>query len=208
MNKKIKIALSLIALILCTSIGVAQTKSTPENKQKSESGLSGILGKITGSSQKPMELAGTWGFQGTSCAFETDNLLKKAGGAIVATQVESKFDGMCQSAGIKKGNTRFVFNADSTYSANLGFASISGKYSITASEPQPQLTMTYLLGLGKLNAVVRQSGSKINLLFDADSMLKLMKILSKFTDDSSVAVLAKMNDMYDGMLLGFELIRE
>lgn len=207
MSKKNKIAFVLIGYILCTSVSGAQTKTTTNNT-KPESGFSGLLGKITGSSHKQMDLAGTWEFQGTSCAFETDNLLKKAGGAIVATQVESKFDGMCQSAGINKGNTRFVFNTDSTYSANLGFASISGKYSLTASEPQTQLTMTYLLGLGKLNAVVRQSGSKINLLFDADSMLKLMKILSKFTDDSSVAVLAKMNDMYDGMLLGFELHRK
>jgi hypothetical protein len=42
-------------------------------------------------------------------------------------------------------------------------------------------------------------------MFDADGFLKLMKTISPFTKDNSIEILAAMNDVYDGMLLGFDL---
>ena len=187
----------------------AQTKTTSSASKasKSTSVLGGIINKITGtSSLTNKDLVGKWEFQGTDCAFETDNLLKKAGGAIVATQVEAKFDDMCKKAGIKTSNTSFTFNADSTYSARLGLGKISGKYLVNDSTHS--VTMSYMFGIGKLHAVAKKSGSDLKLLFDADSMLKLMKVLSKFTSDTSVEVLGKMADMYDGMLLGFDMKKQ
>ena len=68
--------------------------------------------------------------------------------------------------------------------------------------------MTYLLGVGKLKATVAVSSHEMKLLFDADSFLKLMKIISQFTNDASIEVLGKMADMYDGMLLGFDMRKQ
>jgi len=53
------------------------------------------------------EFIGTWNYKGTACKFETENLLKKAGGAVVATQVEKQFNEYCNKLGIKDGNLLF-----------------------------------------------------------------------------------------------------
>ena len=205
--KRIKLTtFTLSIMLLISAVGNAQSKTaaTSENN-KSTSVLGNLWSKIAGSSLPLInkDLVGKWEFQGTACSFETENLLKKAGGAVVASQVESKFDDYCTKAGIRKGTANFTFNADNTYSAHLGLAKLSGKYQVNDSTQL--VTMTYLFGMGKLSAVAHKSGSNMQLLFDADSMLKLMKVISKFTDSTSVVVLGKVADMYDGMLLGFDL---
>ena len=162
-----------------------------------------VMGKLPITQQS---MVGTWNFQGTSCAFETENLLKKAGGAVVATQVEDKFDETCTKLGISEKNTGFDFHADSTYTGRIGGMKISGKYMLNPESKQVQ--MTYLLGVGKLKATVAVSSREMKLLFDADSFLKLMKIISQFTNDASIEVLGKMADMYDGMLLGFDMRKQ
>ena len=193
--------------VICSQLSFAQTASTSTTKQSS-SFLDKTLGKLqstlTGSATNA-DLTGTWNYNGTACKFETENLLKKAGGAVVASQVEKQFNEYCTKFGIKEGNCNFVFNKDSTYSAKLGLAKFSGKYSY--DKQTKALTMTYLQGIGKLKAYPIQSGDNMKLMFDADGFLKLMKTLSTFTKNNSIEILAAMNDMYDGMLLGFDLKR-
>lgn len=177
---------------------------TETTKSSDTSVLTDILSGVFGSrtfTQKDM--VGTWNYESTACAFETENLLKKAGGAVVATQVENEFDKYCTKVGINQTSTSFTFNADSTYSAKLGKVKLSGKYHLDPATKK--VTLTYMFGVGKINGFASKSGSDLKLLFDADSMLKLMKILSQFTDNTSIEVLGKMADMYDGMLLGFDL---
>lgn len=65
--------------------------------------------------------------------------------------------------------------------------------------------MSYLRGLGNMTANVHRSRSGLKLLFDADSFLQMMKTVSMFTKNNSVEILAAMADLYDGMLLGFDL---
>jgi hypothetical protein len=151
-------------------------------------------------------MEGTWNFNKSAVAFETANLLKKAGGAIVASQVQAKLDESTKSLGINSTNTTFTFHADSTYSAKIRGVKISGKYSL---DPQTKtVRMSYLMGVAHLDAVAVVSTRDMKLLFDADSFLKLMKFISQFTHITSIEVLGKMADMYDGMLMGFDLKKQ
>lgn len=125
---------------------------------------------------------------------------------MVATQVEKKFNEYCEKTGIQKENTQFVFNTDSTYTARLGKLKFSGDYSINPETKQ--ISLSYMRGLGKLDATPVISGKNMKLMFDADGFLKLMKTLSMFTKDNSIEILAAMADMYDGMLLGFDMNRK
>lgn len=200
-----KVKITAISLLISFSYAVGQNnKPAAENNT---SVLSGMWNKLVGSSTfTQKDLVGKWGFKGTACTFETENLLKKAGGAVVASQVENKFDDYCKTMGIKEGNTSFIFNADSTYSAKMGLAKLSGKFRM--DEKTKLVTMSYMFGVGKMHATAVKSGSDLKLMFDSDSFLKLMKFLSKFSNDTSVEILAKMADMYDGMLLGFDLNKQ
>lgn len=203
MKKQRILLLAFFAIFISIFPISAQNKTVTD----STSTFGEIWNKITGTlpfTQK--DLIATWNYKGTVCKFETDNLLKKAGGAVVATQVESAFDEYCQKMGIKEGNSYFIFHTDSTYSAKLGVIKLSGKCKL--NDETKMMSMTYALGIGKTNATVVKSGNKLKLYFDADSFLKMMKTLSMFTNNNKVEILAKMAELYDGMLLGFDLEKE
>lgn len=199
-----KISLFLFAGLLLFSVN-AFAQTNPDTTSTT-SALTKLWNKFTRSTFTQQDLAGTWNFRSTACVFETENLLKKAGGSIVATQAENKFDEYFKKIGIKNGTCSFTFNPDSTYSAKLGIAKLSGRY--TMDEKTKLLTMSYLLGIAKMRATAVKSGNKMKLLFDADGFLKTMKTLSMFTKDNSIEILAAMADLYDGMLIGFDLNKE
>lgn len=190
--------ISLTIVLTCVSFN-----ASAQEKVQSKNMFQQVWSVFTNSSISGKDLIGDWGYKGTACTFETENLLKKAGGALVATQVEKSFNEYCTKIGIKEGKSDFTFSEDSTYSAKLGLLKLSGKYKL--DEENKVVTMTYLRGLGKMTANVHRSGSGLKLMFDADSFLKMMKTLSMFTKNNSVEVLAAMADLYDGMLLGFDL---
>lgn len=194
---KLHILIATIVILFSSSVFAQKSGTT-----NAANVLSKVWDKVS-SALPQKELTGTWNFKSTACMFETENLLKKAGGAVVATQVEKKFNEYCTKSGIQKENTQFVFNADSTYTARLGKMKFSGNYSINPETKQ--ISLSYMRGLGKLDATPVVSGKNMKLMFDADGFLKLMKTLSMFTKDNSIEILAAMDDMYDGMLLGFDM---
>ncbi len=198
MIKKIFFATTILLFSINAFSQSSDTISTPV--------LNNVWNKFASVFSPSNDLSGTWNYENAACMFETDNLLKKAGGAIVATQVAKQFDDYFAKMGIKEGKSSFVFHADSTYSAKLGVARLSGKYSV---DPETkQITMSYLRGIGKMRATPIKSGNNLKLMFDANGFLQMMKTMSMFTKNNSIEILAAMADMYDGMLLGFNLKRE
>ncbi|MDO5664285.1 MAG: DUF4923 family protein [Bacteroidia bacterium] len=195
--KKLQVIVLVIALLNNFFSISAQENIQPKNM------FQRVWSVFSNSSLSSKDLIGDWGYKGTACTFETENLLKKAGGTIVATQVKKSFNEYCTKIGISEDKSDFIFKPDSTYSAKLGLLKLSGKYRL--DEEQKQVTMTYLRGLGSITAKVHRSGSGLKLMFNADGFLKMMKTLSIFTKNNSVEVLAAMADLYDGMLLGFDL---
>ena len=201
--KKTLVFTLLVVLLFFPSL-VLRAQTPPDST--SGSALGKIWSKLTSSAAlSEKDLIGKWDYRGSACTFETENLLKKAGGSVVATQVENKFDDYLQKVGVRKGTSYFTFNDDGSYSAKLGVAKLSGKYSL--DEKTKMLTMSYMLGVAKMHPRVVKSGKTLKLMYDADSFLKLMKTLSMFTKDNSIEILAAMADLYDGMLLGFDVAK-
>ena len=182
MNFRNQIFLLVVSVaILFTSCNLlSDTSDSASDGKKSGSGsvLGDILNSVTGKlplTQKNM--VGTWNFQGTSCAFETENLLKKAGGAVVARQVEEKFDETCKELGIDEKNTGFVFKADSTYTGRIGGVKISGKYLLDTDTKK--VRMSYLLGVGHLNASVAVSSREMKLFAAQAQVIALVQCLAQ-----------------------------
>lgn len=203
--KKQRIILFAFTVMFLFSVSslVAQNATISD----STSVLGKIWNKISGNiSFSQQNMVGKWDFKSTACKFETENLLKKAGGAIVATQVESAFNDYCEKFGIKEGTCWYDFRSDSTYSAKIGAVKLSGKFILDTDTKV--VNMSYAFGVGKMTAQVVKSSNSMKLYFDADGFLKMMKTLSMFTNNNKVEILAKMSELYDGMLLGFDLDRE
>lgn len=191
------------AVVLVFMLSTLMFGVSAQEKVENRGILQQMRDLFSGSSLLERDLVGGWEYRRTACMFETENLLKKAGGAVVASQVEKTFDEYCTRIGIKDGKCEFTFKEDSTYTAKLGLLKFSGKFRV--DEKGKILSMSYLQGLGSVKAYPIRSRSGLKLLFDADGFLQMMKTASMFTKNNSVEVLAAMADLYDGMLLGFDL---
>ena len=176
----------------------------PLTSQADSSFLQGLINKVVENVTTVAEddIYGTWNYRGSACTFESDDLLKKAGGEVAARQVEKKMDETFAKVGIKEGMCSYTFNEDKTFSAVIGKKTLNGTFEYDAKEKT--LTMTFLK-LAKMNVTVKRTGRNMDLLFDADKMLKVLQLASSVSSLKSVAALGKMAEQFDGLLLGYQL---
>ena len=193
-----------------TNSGAASTTSNVLSGVGSALSGDGLLGNVLSSflgsgSLTQADLVGTWNYAGVDCVFESDNLLKKAGGAVAASEVESKVNEQFAKIGIKKGSCTFTFDNSNNFTAVIGGKKISGTY--TLDEKNKKVTLSTMLGLGKLTANVARSGNSISLLFDSDKMLKLAQVIGSISGSSTVKALGDLAASYDGMKIGFRMAK-
>ena len=183
------------------------TTTTADNNQKSESTTSlfgNILSSFLGSKTITEEdLYGTWKYTSTDCVFETENLLKKAGGAVAANKIESEINEKLSKVGIKPGACTFTFNKDKTFKASVGGRNLSGTYALDSKDKT--IKFSTLFGLGSMTANVAKSNGKISLLFDSDRLLKLAALLGSASGNTTLSTLSKLAGSYDGMKLGLQM---
>lgn len=163
--------------------------------------LSDLLGSSSTISQS--DIVGTWNYTGTDCVFESENLLAKAGGSVAASKIESQIDSQLSKVGIKSGSCSFTFNKDNTYTATIGSRTISGEYTLDASNKK--IKMTYLAGMGSMTPRITKSGSTISLLFESEKLLTLLKGASALTGNSSLSTITSLLGNYDGLYIGLKL---
>ncbi|MGN0035875.1 MAG: DUF4923 family protein [Bacteroidaceae bacterium] len=176
----------------------------PITSQADSSFLQGLINKVveTVTTVAEDDIYGTWNYRGSACTFESDDLLKKAGGEVAARQVEKKMDETFAKVGIKEGMCSYTFNEDKTFSAVMGKKTLNGTFEYDAKEKT--LTMTFFK-LAKMNVTVKRTGRNMDLLFDADKLLKVLQLASSVSSLKSVAALGKVAEQFDGLLLGYQL---
>lgn len=190
---------------LAGQAGTSSSSSTTSTAGATTGLLGNLLSTLLGSSATltQADLVGTWQYTGPDCVFESENLLMQAGGAVAATQIESKMADALAKVGIKPGACSFTFKNDQTYSAVIGGRTISGTYALDTSTKK--LTMTYLAGVATMNPQVVKSGSTLSLLYEADKLLALANGLSTLSGSSSMQTLSSLLSQYDGLLVGIQL---
>lgn len=176
----------------------------PLTSQADSSFLQGLINKVVENVTTVAEddIYGTWNYRGSACTFESDDLLKKAGGEVAARQVEKKMDETFAKIGIEEGMCSYTFNEDKTFSAVIGKKTLNGTFEYDTKEKT--LTMAFFK-LAKMNVTVKRTGRNMDLLFDADKMLKVLQLASSVSSLKSVAALGKMAEQFDGLLLGYQL---
>jgi len=217
MKKNVFVAVVMAACLSLTSCGVGGTGTTTSNGSSAATSALGTIlsgdganvlgslldGLLGGSGITQKNLYGTWTYQAPKVAFESENLLAKAGGAVAATKAENTLTSYLSKVGIQKGVSTFTFNEDGSYAITTKSKTIStGTYTFDADSKKIQLTG--MLGLTSLSCQVGTSGSNIYLMFEADKLLSgantLMNILGKST-------LSSLLGNYNGMQVGFTLAK-
>ena len=190
-----------------TLVGGGQT-ATGATTQQTTSALGGVLGSLLGdllgtNTVSQANIQGTWNYVGPDCVFESENFLAKAGGEVVAQKVESQISGALSKIGVTAGKCSFTFNADNTYTANIGGRAISGQYTLDTANST--MTMTYLAGLGKLTPKVSLNAGKLSLLFESDKLLSLANTLTSLKGGNNA--LSSIVSSYQGMYIGLQMTK-
>ncbi|MBM6993302.1 MAG: DUF4923 family protein [Prevotella sp.] len=149
------------------------------------------------------QLYGTWTYDGPGCAFTSSSALAKAGGEVVATQIEQKLQTQYAQLGLKSSNTYITFNQDGTFASKIGGKSFSGNYTY-----DPQTSAVNLKGLLlSLNGYVTRNGSGISVLFESKKLLTLIQTMAAFSGNSTLGTISDISKNYDGVRLGFDMAK-
>ena len=199
MKRKLLSFAVLITLLLVPTVNRAQSIKDLFNKDN----ISKVVNAVTGHTET-VDMTGTWRYTGSAIEFESENLLKKAGGTVAASAAEQKLDEQLAKVGIKEGQLSFTFNADSTFVSTLGKRKLNGTYSYDAGTQMLHLRYMKLI---PMNAKVNYTTQQMDLLFEADKLLKLITLLTSKSSRANLKAISSMADSYEGMMLGYELKR-
>ena len=188
---RISIILLLAAFMATATVNAQTAYSTTERSSgraaidNTTDKLKEIFGKVAsaikGNGLSPEALEGKWSYTGSACMFETEALLKKAGGAAIASQICRKIDKQLESIGIKEGDITYTFGADTTFSCKTGvLPSVGGTYTLDAERGSIELQHRVLsIKVLTVGATIKYSRNKIELLFPAHQLLKIMQLAGK-----------------------------
>jgi len=166
--------------------------------------IKGVL-KSTVNHLSSLDLTGTWQYTGSAVQFQSDNLLKKAGGKVATSSIEKQLNSQLDKLGFEPGVTTFTFNSDSTFVNTTGSRSMSGKYTYDSSTKY--ITLKYASHI-PLKAKLSGSGDKVSLLFEASGFLSFATFIGSHSGISAVKSLTSILNSYDGMMIGMELKKE
>ena len=156
------------------------------------------------------DLAGTWRYSAPACKFESDDLLKSAGGEVVASTLKDKLATYYEKAGITSSRVSFSF-ADTTMVLNYGSAKLNGY--IVKDEPSGKFVVTFTLVGGHIpvmvmDADITKSGNTMEILFNVDKLVDVMTTIASKTQSSTLQTISNLLSEYDGVLMGFELTKQ
>lgn len=180
----------------------------------SSSSIEEAVGSILGGQSLTAEaLNGTWKYSKPACEFKSDDLLKKAGGALAASQIEDKLAEIYTKVGITE-EMKYTFNAaDSTFTITLkanATKGLGGSFQINAEEKT--LTLSFealkLITLNSVDATASLSDNNLTLLFNADKILDVIQIIASNSNNTTLKTIGQLAEQYDGMLLGFVLTKQ
>lgn len=163
--------------------------------------ISALLGK---DEVKQNTLVGTWTYEGPAIVFESENIANKLGGKLLSSKGEDMLATQLEKVGMKPGVVSITFNADSTYTCQLGSKTTRGTYEVNdATLSLKKLNFTTL----KTNAKV--SGSELQLAVEADKILTLVSSLGNISGSNSMlSTVTNFMKGYDGMQVGVKFKKE
>lgn len=165
--------------------------------------LTGLLSSLLQTTTTAESIPGTWTYSAPEVRFESENLLAKAGGMVVANQVKTKMETYLTKFGMTAGKSTFTFttnNGTNSFTATLGSKTIVGTWSYDSSTNK--LTMKDLLGLLNINCTCSVVGNTMYMLFDSSKLLSLAMVLGK-----SNSTLSSLANSYSGMKMGWAMTK-
>lgn len=206
-------------------LGKVANKATEEVAGAENGGvLTNILGTIIGNSV-PFSKAlieGTWNYEGTACVLESENALSEIGGSVATAKIEEKLDGYLSKVGVSKGQCSLTFMSNDSCCFTVNGRNIRGAYNLDVEEKI--INFSFLRDKLKMKSYLSYNVTDIDVVFDADKLLDLLKSTFSSVSDKTSSVssllssssklssaeatlgtISSLLEGYDGMMLGMKL---
>ena len=170
----------------------------------SQNTIDGLLGLVIGSvTVQESELYGTWYYVQPGCAFTSENLLAKAGGAVAAETCKDKLLPVYNTLGINSQNTQLLFTQDHKFQANFKGIPLSGTYTYDPSSSTIKVKTT----LFSSNVYVTRTTSGLAYTFESKNLLKVLQTVAAISGNSTLQTVGDLSKQFDGVRLGFDMAR-
>lgn len=192
----------------------SSSNESSSSNNSSSSGLSNILGALGGVVENLIStdnieissLAGTWKYAAPAVAFKSDDLLKKAGGAAVASQVEAKLENYYKYLRLQS----MQLTIDQAGAFTMAFNKIALSGNITKDEEGNLLfnfTVAGQINIGTVKTYVTKSGDTLNVMFDVSKLMTILEKVGSYVGNSTISSITSLLSTYDGITAGFKLTR-
>lgn|SRR5574344_169861 len=165
-----------------------------------EKAVSGAASQVVSgqSSISKDKIIGTWIYKRPAVVFNSNNLLKKAGGSAASSVIEKKLQEKFSSVGITADKMKLTFGSDGKFSGIMCGKNFSGTYTLSGST----LTLNFLNGIQSMSATTQMQNGDLELVFNSTKMLKFMTAVGKLSTNSTISTISSIAGSYDGMQTG------
>lgn len=168
----------------------------------SQNTVDGLLGLVIGSVKvNESELYGAWYYTQPGCAFTSENLLAKAGGAVAAETCKEKLLPVYNTLGISSQNTQFQFSQDHQFAAYVKGIPLSGTYTYDPSTA----TIKVKTMLFSSNVYVTRTTHGLAFTFESKNLLKVLQTIAAMSGNSTLQTVGDLSKQFDGVRLGFDM---
>ena len=163
--------------------------------------VSGLLGSVLNAFTPVTQqtIVGTWNFKGSAFVFESENALAGLGSDAIASQVEAKVDKYLAKLKIQEGSCTITFNEDNTCTFTAGKRTLNGTYEFNPETKELKLSYA---GLLSTNAYLVYDAGTINIVYQSDGLLRILKAIGSMSTNSTLALLNTLLDQYNGLRIG------
>jgi hypothetical protein len=185
----------------------AQTSSS--TAAASDSPLNSIVNAITGAVASTRineyNLQGKWTYKGSAVAFESQSALANVGAKAAAPNIAAKLDTYLAKVGIEAGKFAITFGADSTCKMAVGSRSYPGTWKYDKDNSKVEFKFANYIAT---SATTAMNGSNLQLLFESQKLLALVKKISSLSSsNSTMKTVGTLLTSYDDMQCGFEMTK-
>ncbi len=174
--------------------------------------LGDILGNVIASNTELTveSLEGAWVYVAPACKFKSEDLLKSAGGDVVASQISKELAPTYTKLGFTSEAFGFNFENDGEFIMTYGKLPLPGE--ATKSEEKGFFNLEFVK-LGTISIVTTPAyfevvGDKMVVLFEADKFINMFRSVVNTLGITTLNTVFELVDSYDGVLIGFELNKQ
>ena len=183
-----------------------ETSSDDTTSETQSGGIVSLFKNLIGTAKVDgSSLKGYWSYESPAVVFESENLLKKAGGSLITSTAEKTLQKYLRKIGFEEGKVSISFDGDESYTMQIGTKSINGTY--TVADNEITLQRTGLLSQ-PIKANLALQGNEMQITFKADKLLEFLTKISSLTENSTLNLIGNIAGGYDGMQLGFQFKKQ